>query len=563
MNLLKKSMVRRVISTSVVILIALPSFSFAQSNAISVSQDLLPTTQSSSLAKGDSGPNSLGATGPTPPVEEEVNEEPGLQVEGGSSEIAQSGNLKGLSTSESVKSQTRVTPIKSSVGVLTDEPQELGNQSENSLKNIPQVPLLEAGKTLRNEGLQNHQLPLPSLEVGSTPKPWRYKKLFAASSSEVEPEPELPYGEISLILNPSVERNIRYFQTVIPERFQEWLDRFSKYKPVVDQFFAELGLPRELVYLSIIESGFNPRAYSRARAAGPWQFMKGTGKTYGLRVNWYLDERRDPIKSSVAAAQHLRDLYDRFGSWPLALAAYNAGAGKISRAIRKSGTRDYWKIRRTRYIRRETREYVPKFMAATIIATNPTLFGFRAGTTSEVHQYDEVLMHDTIHLRTVAKKTGLDFEDLRRLNPELRRSITPPEKEGYFLKVPVGMGYQVENIRDELKQWVQPPPQVTWYRVRSGDSLSVIAHRFNLSMSKLKSLNNLSGNLIHVGQRLRVGEGGGQTSGEGDAKWYKVRRGDSLWTIAKRFSVSVRDLKVLNNLPSSVIRAGRMLMVSP
>jgi len=405
------------------------------------------------------------------------------------------------------------------------------------------------------------QLSFPETRTDSTPKLWRYGKLFAASSSEADTEPELLYGEIPLILNPSVERKIRYFQTVIPDRFQEWLDRFQKYKPVVEQIFAEFGLPQELVYLSVIESGFNPRAYSRARAAGPWQFMKSTGRIYGLRVNWYIDERRDPIKSSVAAAQHLRDLYDRFGSWPLALAAYNAGAGKITRAIRKSGTRDYWKIRRTRFIRRETREYVPKFMAATIIATNPTLFGFRVGT-GDVHQYDEVLMKNTIHLRTVAKKTGLAFEDLRQLNPELRRSVTPPQKDGYFLKVPVGMGYHVENVREELKQWTQPPPpRTTWHRVRRGDSLSVIAQRFRMSVGKLKGLNNLSGNFIRAGQRLRVSEGLVVSSGE-NTKWYRVRRGDSLWTIAKRFSVSVGDLKVLNKLRSSVIHAGRMLIVS-
>ena len=427
----------------------------------------------------------------------------------------------------------------------------------------PSSLLNQVPDQLQENRLAFADTPFSSLSDDARPRLWRYGKLFTNSSSKGPTEPESPYGEISLILNPAVERNIRYFQTVIPERFQEWLNRFQKYKPVVEQIFAELGLPQELVYLSVIESGFNPRAYSRARAAGPWQFMKGTGRIYGLQVNWYVDERRDPIKSSVAAAQHLRDLYDRFSSWPLALAAYNAGAGKITRAIRKSGTRDYWKIRKTRYIRRETREYVPKYMAATIIATNPTLFGFQVET-DEVHKYDEVLMNNTIHLRTVAKKTGLEFDDLRRLNPELRRSITPPDKEGYFLKVPVGMGYHVENVRDELKQWSEPPPHVTWYRVRRGDSLSVIAHRFHTSVSKLRSLNNLRGNLINVGQRLRVSEGvEASDGGAGDAKWYRVRRGDSLWTIAKRFSVSVRDLQVLNNLSSSAIRAGRMLMVSP
>ncbi|GEM_PF-622057 len=455
-------------------------------------------------------------------------------------------------------------PVGSSSSFSTEftvgQEQDVKDWRGSALNDVSQSLWMRSSDASNVSRLILPQLPFFENGTDSSPKLWRYGKLFATSSSEVAPEPELPYGEISLILNPSVERKIRYFQTVIPDRFQEWLDRFHRYKPVVEQIFAELGLPQELVYLSVIESGFNPRAYSRARAAGPWQFMKGTGRLYGLRVNWYIDERRDPIKSSVAAAQHLRDLYDRFGSWPLALAAYNAGAGKITRAIRKSGTRDYWKIRQTRFIRRETREYVPKFMAATIIATNPTLFGFRVGT-DEMHQYDEVLLRDTIHLRTVAKKTGLDFEDLRQLNPELRRSITPPDKGGYFLKVPVGMGYHVERVRDELKQWIHSPPQATWYRVRQGDSLSVIAHRFNMSVRKLKSLNNLSGNLIRVGQRLRVNEGAGPSE-DGNAKWYRVRRGDSLWTIAKRFSVSVRDLKVLNNLRSSVIQAGRMLMVS-
>jgi len=466
-----------------------------------------------------------------------------------------SSNVETTVVSSSVTSNP--LSIESELGQQSHAKNLLGLSSQGASPSL-WVKLSDASKVVR---LDFPQLPLSETGPDSPPTLWRYGKLFATSSSEVEAEPEPPYGEIPLILNPSVERKIRYFQTVIPERFQEWLDRFHRYKPVVEQIFAELGLPQELVYLSVIESGFNPRAYSRARAAGPWQFMKSTGRIYGLRVNWYIDERRDPIKSSVAAAQHLRDLYDRFGSWPLALSAYNAGAGKITRAIRKSGTRDYWKIRRTRYIRRETREYVPKFMAATIIATNPTLFGFRAGT-DDVHQYDEVLMKNTIHLRTVAKKTGLAFEALRQLNPELRRSITPPQKEGYFLKVPVGMGYHVENVREELKQWTQPPPQITWYRVRRGDSLSVIAHRFNMSVGKLKGLNNLSRNLIRAGQRLRVSEGAKPVK-EGNTRWYRVRRGDSLWTIAKRFSVSVRDLKVLNNLRSSMIRAGRMLMVSP
>jgi membrane-bound lytic murein transglycosylase D len=432
------------------------------------------------------------------------------------------------------------------------------------------------------------------------------------------------YGSIPLVLNESVEKNLDYFQHGIPERFQSYLDRFHHYQDLVEPVFRELGLPPELMYLSLVESGFNPRAFSRSRASGPWQFMKGTGRVYGLDVDWYLDERRDPIKSTVAAAHHLRDLYDRFGSWPLALAAYNAGGGKISRAIKKTGTRDYWTIRRSRYIRRETKEYVPRFIAATLIAKNPTAYGFTAPE-GDRHEFEEVLITKRVHLTAVTQQTGIPVEELQRLNPELRRSIVPSlSGPGYHLKVPLGMASLVEERHPKLAVWTQPPPPpTTWYRVRRGDSLSVVAKRFGMKVRQLKNMNNLKSNIIRVGKKLRVRGGGEEnyagtvtwyrvrsgdslgriatrfrisvnslmrwnnlsshiihpgdrlrvkskpagnpsnSSGRNDSnKWYKVRRGDSLWTIARQFRVSVKDLRALNNLSSSIIQAGRMLMVS-
>ena len=345
---------------------------------------------------------------------------------------------------------------------------------------------------------------------------------------------------------------------MIHDRFQEWLTRFYPYRPLIKQIFVEFGLPQELVYLSLVESGFNPRAYSRAHASGPWQFIKSTGRIYGLTVNWYVDERRDPIKSTVAAARHLRDLYDLFGSWPLALASYNAGPGKISRAIAKTGSRDFWTIARTRYIRRETKQYVPRFMAAMIIATRPSLFGFHADF-QPVHEYEEIHLKRSIHLRSVSREAELSFEELRRLNPELRRNVIPSDQDGYFLKVPVGTSGRVEQVKGRFKTWTQRPSQRTWYRVRWGDSLSVIAHRFGTSVRQLKRLNGLSGNVIRVGQRLRVNLA---VTKAGEVTWYRVRMGDSLWSIAKRFRVSVKDLKILNNLRSSLIRVGRRLMIA-
>ena len=488
------------------------------------------------------------------------------------------------------------------------------------------------------EFANNVNLSLPTFVRWSSPQPWgrfeldtpdtfeevfssplqRYEPLFHPDKSYAPTALTHPYGLVPLVLNRHVERNLDYFRVGIPGRFQGYLDRYAKYKPLVEQIFREFGLPTELGYLSLVESGFNPRAYSRARASGPWQFMKATGRMYGLKVTWYVDERRDPVKSTIAAAHHLRDLYDQFGSWPLALGAYNAGGGKISRAIRRTGSRDFWKIRRTWYIRRETKEYVPRFIAATLIASHPTDYGFTAASVTP-YTYDEVLIHKRVHLKAVAKTTGISLETLRELNPELRRSIVPSVRKGYPLKVPKGMGHAVHQQHDLIQPWTQPPPPpTTWYRVRYGDSLSVVAKRFRMKVRTLKRLNGLSGNLIRVGQRLRVraSEGpvdynarwyivrrGDNLSGiaqrfgttarslkrlnnlsghlihvgdklrvretakaprqpSGETKWYRVRRGDSLWKIAQRFRVSVTDLKILNNLTTSAIRAGKLLLIS-
>ena len=369
------------------------------------------------------------------------------------------------------------------------------------------------------------------------------------------------YGTIPLVINDAVAKNLRYFQEGISDRFQAYLDRFHHYQAVVEPIFREFGIPTELMYLSLVESGFNPKAFSRARASGPWQFMKATGRMYKLNVNWYVDERRDPIKSTVAAAHHLRDLYDRFGSWPLALAAYNAGSGKVSRAIRKTGSRDFWKIRRTWYLRRETKDYVPRFIAATLIARNPTAYGFLTPK-GDRHEFEEALIAKPVQLAAITKQTGISLQELKRLNPELRRNIVPKSKgPGYHLKVPVGMASLVAANQSTFPVWTQPPPPPTqWYRVRRGDSLSVVARRFRMKVRQLKDMNNLRSNLIRVGTRLRV-RGGDEDYADDQLIWYRVRYGDSLGRIARRFRTSIRQLKRLNNLSTHLIYPGDRLRV--
>ncbi|GJL56362.1 MAG: hypothetical protein NPIRA02_34940 [Nitrospirales bacterium] len=533
-----------------------------------------------------------------------------------SEEHSHAQDFQPMSAQTHVNSTLRGQQVQQESGKAYPETTDAVSRDFNAEVTMPTLPTLVdwSPQTWTRLELETEKSPTRSLA-----KPLqRYEPLFQRNRSYAPAALTHPYGTVPLVLNRHVERNLHYFQNGIPERFQSYLDRYAKYQDLVEQIFKEFGLPTELGHLSLVESGFNPRAYSRARASGPWQFMKATGRMYGLNVTWYVDERRDPVKSTIAAAHHLRDLYDRFGSWPLALGAYNAGGGKINRAIRRTGSRDFWKIRKTWYIRRETKEYVPRFVAATLIASHPTDYGFTVKQVAP-YSYDEVLIHKRVHLKAVAKTTGISFEDLRELNPELRRSIVPALRKGYPLKVPAGAGPLVKKQHDRIKPWTQPPPPATtWYRVRYGDSLSVVAKRFGMKVRALKNLNRLSGNLIRVGDRLRVrekdapidlksrwyivrrgdnlskiakrfgtttrslknlnnlsghlihvgdklqvrGKAPSSTPRSNETKWYRVRRGDSLWTIAQRFRVSVTDLKVLNNLTTSVIRAGKLLLVS-
>ena len=324
--------------------------------------------------------------------------------------------------------------------------------------------------------------------------------------------------DVPIVLDPSVQGHIRFFNVSIRSRFEQWLIRLSQYRPLVDSIFSEFHLPSDLVYLSLVESGFNPHAYSRARAAGPWQFMKGTAKVYGLRVDSYVDERRDPVKSTVAAARYLRDLYDLFGTWPLAMAAYNAGEGKVMRALHTAQAESFSDIAKTRLIRRETKEYVPRFMAATIIAKNPDRYGFPQ-TDIRLHEFEEVVVQRPVHFKTIANLTGISYQDLKLLNPELRRDATPPDDAEYHLKVPVGTKDRVERLLDrapthkfaplpvpiKVRQVKTEPPEAGhWYRVRVGDSLEKIAKRFKISVKALKNNNNLTGPTIKVGSRLVI-----------------------------------------------------------
>jgi membrane-bound lytic murein transglycosylase D len=251
----------------------------------------------------------------------------------------------------------------------------------------------------------------------------------------------------------------------------------------------EYGLPEDLVYLSLIESGFDPYAYSRAKAVGLWQFISPTGKRYGLRVNWWVDERRDPEKSTIAAAKYLKDLYEMFACWYLAAAGYNAGEYKIINAIKRYRTDDFWKLTKHRYLKRETKDYVPLMIAAALVAKDPEKYGFTDVEYQEPLRYEKVKVPELTDLSLIARACETSLEEIKDLNPELRRGVTPPNETEYEIKIPFGgKDLFLENFEalQSLKKF-----QFKTHLVKKGESLKGIVKHYRVDLEPLLEINHL------------------------------------------------------------------------
>ncbi|HEB51442.1 MAG TPA: LysM peptidoglycan-binding domain-containing protein [Desulfobulbus sp.] len=475
--------------------------------------------------------------------------------------------------------------------------------------------------------------------------------------------PEVTY-DFPVVVNKQVEFYLNLFQGRQRKYFKRWLGRSTRYLPLIRRELKEAGLPGDLAYLAMIESGFNPSAYSRAHAAGLWQFIKGTGRNYGLRIDSWVDERREPEKATRAAVAYLSNLYSEFNDWYLAVAAYNAGEGKIRRAIKRYRTRDFWQLARHRYLRLETKRYVPKLIAAIMIARNPEQYGFTDIDYQEPVRYELIKVPPRTDLAAVAVAANTTVKEIRRLNIELRRNQTPPRMDGYRLKIPHGTaqlvarnmarlhpvittGYKTHVVRgrDTLNricrlyglnkttllkannlhsarlrkgQRLRIPYRTTRYillregetldarfaragregrmilhRIRRGDTLSRISKQYNVPVHIIMQWNNITDvRRIRAGEQLalyldtgddvsggapRAAAGAGDrallvlngsskhrpagTGRKSGVTWYRVRNGDSLWTIARRFRVSARDIRRWNNLQDNMIHPGRRLVI--
>jgi membrane-bound lytic murein transglycosylase D len=396
------------------------------------------------------------------------------------------------------------------------------------------------------------------------------------------PVTELPESDIPLTINKKVEYFIKLYRTNGREAFGRWLSRSERYIPMMKVVLKQQGLPEDLVYLAMIESGFSPDAYSVARAAGPWQFMPDTAKGFSLKINPWIDERRDPLKSTVAAAIYLKELYNLFNKdWYLAAAGYNAGEHKILRAINKYNSRDYWELSRGSFLKRETKDYVPRLLAAAIIAKDPVRYGFADVAYLPPIEFDSVTIPAKTDLELVATICGVPHETIRQLNPELLMWCTPPDYPNYELKIPKGMKelFLTEYAKVPEEKRFTEKVIYTRYRAKRGDTLTSVARRFGSTTNVIADLNNLGRHRKLAGRTLlvpvqvdtleptsaaRVADNSDLASAnKGFTKFYTVKKGDTLDKVAKRFNISTRVLAAWNNLKGKVaLKPGRRIIVA-
>jgi membrane-bound lytic murein transglycosylase D len=396
--------------------------------------------------------------------------------------------------------------------------------------------------------------------------------------------------DIPIPLNKRVLSFIELFEGRLHDFLEEGMRRGSRYLPMIQNVFRAEGLPLDLAYVPLVESAFNPNALSRAQAKGVWQFMRGTGLENGLRQDWYIDERSDPEKATIAAAKYLGSLATLFnGDWHLALASYNGGPGRLQRAMKTSHLTDFWELADRRgLLPNETRDYVPMILAAVVIARNPAEYGFQFESESP-GMYETVTLDRPVDLRRVAEWTDAPVTDIQSLNPELRRWTTPVRDQAYTLKVPVGSAGVVKARIEETSD--TDLASLRWYTVKPGDTLTTIARTLRVARSDLAEANYLSPTArVAPGQKLMVPHEAtvlmaaradrpipatesralvadavvpavDQPGGQRVKTTYEVKSGDTLASIARVFGTSVSAIRTWNHIPGSQIRAGERLTI--
>jgi peptidoglycan lytic transglycosylase D len=405
---------------------------------------------------------------------------------------------------------------------------------------------------------QPAQAPIDEIAEENIPQPESFDPNLRG---RVEGEVSSIRHDLPLTVNDYVLTYLNFFRTPRgSEIVENGLRRAGRYRSMVERVLNQEGLPQDLIYLAQAESAFQPQAVSRAGARGMWQFMSFSGRKYGLQKSWWVDERQDPEQATRAAARYLRDLYDQFGDWYLAMAAYNSGAGTVQRAIERTGYADFWELYRRNVLPKETKNYVPIILALTLISKDPARYGIDVEA-EPPQKTDTVKPGKPIDLRLVAETIDADLDTLRMLNPELLRLVTPADPD-FVLRLPEGTA---ERFFAEIAA-IPPDKWVSWrrHKVEAGESLSTIARRYHVLPAEIADANELpEGAPLEEGQRLIIpaAERPGVTLGK--LMRYRVRRGDTLASIADEFDVSTTELRQWNHLRSNRVGRGVRLKVYP
>jgi len=392
---------------------------------------------------------------------------------------------------------------------------------------------------------------------------------------------DLSAYDFPITVNRQVQYYLDLFQGKQRNYFTGWLARSARYRPFIETELAKAGLPRDLVFLAMIESGFNPSAYSCADAAGLWQFIEGTGRRYGLQVNTWVDERRQPEKATRAAIKYLSKLHREFDDWYLAVAAYNAGERRIENAITDHGTRDFWEIAATDSIFQETKRYVPKLIAAIIIGRNPERYGFTDIEYFKPQQYELIDVPAGTDLGAVAAVANTSLKKIRALNNELIKNQTPPKQGNYTLRIPTGTRELIAGNLDKYQRArtakLVATTRFLTHTVQRGETLSQICRDYNISTTTLLKANNLRSSRLQQGLRLRIPAtattllalkkdeqpkalAGNDAANRRATVLHQVRSGETLSRIASQYQVSVREIMQWNTITEkSKVRAGQRI----
>ena len=384
-----------------------------------------------------------------------------------------------------------------------------------------------------------------------------------------------------MIINKEIIHYIHYYQTTGRDFFKYALSRSKRYIPMIKKIFKKIGLPNDLAYLAMVESGFSPTAYSYAGASGMWQFIPSTGRLFGLTMNWWVDERRNPVESTYAAAKYLKDLFNKFGSWYLAAAAYNSGELTIERALSVDPGGNFWSISQNKpyLLPGQTRRYVPKIIAAAIIAKDPANFGFHNINYQKPIKFKQVKVPYSVSLYDLAKCIDVSEYELQKMNPELLRNVTPPNDPEFMLNIPASdYGKFLKNFKN-LKRYTTKQPVIkytaysrpannTVYTVEPGDTLMGIASKFGVPLSTIERYNGLNGySILKVGEKITIpGRNNANTNyaanNSGSNTVYTVEPGDTLMGIASKYGVSLAAIERYNGLNGySILKVGEKITI--